>query len=88
MGCSAIFTLSMMLFSMRTYTANQASELSGMAQAIGYLIAFFGPLGTGWLHEATDNWDLPLFIMLVLMIINVGFAWLVSRPLMVDGKKI
>lgn len=88
MGCSAIFTLSMMLFSMRTYTANQSSELSGMAQAIGYLIAFFGPLGTGWLHEATDSWDLPLFIMLILMIINVGFAWLVSRPVMVDGKKI
>lgn len=39
-GCSAIFTLSMMLFSLRTYTANQASELSGMAQAVGYIIAF------------------------------------------------
>ena len=87
-GCSAIFTLSMMLFSMRTYTANQSSELSGMAQAVGYLIAFFGPLGTGWLHEATDSWDLPLFIMLILMVVNVGFAWLVSRPVMVDGKKI
>ncbi|MFC6380216.1 CynX/NimT family MFS transporter [Psychrobacter glacincola] len=87
-GCSAIFTLSMMLFSMRTYTANQSSELSGMAQAVGYLIAFFGPLGTGWLHEATDSWDLPLFIMLILMVVNVGFAWMVSRPVMVDGKKI
>lgn len=87
-GCSAIFTLCMMLFSMRTYTANQSSELSGMAQAVGYLIAFFGPLGSGWLHEATDSWDLPLLIMLVLMIINVGFAWLVSRPVMVDGKKV
>lgn len=87
-GCSAIFTLCMMLFSMRTYTADQSSELSGMAQAVGYLIAFFGPLGTGWLHEATDSWDLPLLIMLVLMIINVGFAWLISRPVMVDGKKI
>ena len=86
-GCSAIFTLSMMLFSMRTYTANQSSELSGMAQAVGYLIAFFGPLGTGWLHEATDSWDLPLLIMLVLMVVNVGFAWMVSRPVMVDGKK-
>lgn len=40
-GCSAIFTLSMMLFSLRTYTTNQSSELSGMAQAVGYLIAFF-----------------------------------------------
>lgn len=40
-GCSAIFTLSMMLFSLRTYTTNQSSELSGMAQFVGYLIAFF-----------------------------------------------
>ena len=87
-GCSAIFTLSMMLFSMRTYSANQSSELSGMAQAVGYLIAFFGPLGTGWLHEATDSWDLPLLIILILMVVNVGFAWTVSRPVMVDGKKI
>nr|WP_227514083.1 MFS transporter [Psychrobacter sp. P11G5] len=85
-GCSAIFTLSMMLFSLRTYTTNQSSELSGMAQFVGYLIAFFGPLGTGWLHEATGNWDLPLFIMLILMIINVVIAWMVSRPVMVDGR--
>ncbi|WP_227679933.1 CynX/NimT family MFS transporter [Psychrobacter frigidicola] len=87
-GCSAMFTLSMILFSLRTYTTNQASELSGMAQAVGYIIAFFGPLGTGWLHEATGNWDLPLLLILVLMIINVGVAWLVGRPVMVDGKKI
>lgn len=87
-GCSAIFTLSMMLFSLRTYTPNQASELSGMAQAVGYLVAFFGPLGTGWLHEQTDGWGLSLFIMLILMIINVGVAWLISRPMMVDGQKI
>lgn len=86
-GCSAIFTLSMMLFSLRTYTTNQSSELSGMAQAVGYLIAFFGPLGTGWLHETTGSWDLPLFIMLVLMIANVVIAWMISRPVMVDGKK-
>ncbi len=86
-GCSAIFTLSMILFSLRTYTTNQSSELSGMAQAVGYLIAFFGPLGTGWLHEATGNWDVPLFIMLILMVVNVVIAWMVSRPVMVDGKK-
>ena len=85
-GCSAIFTLSMMLFSLRTYTPNQASELSGMAQTVGYLIAFFGPLGTGWLHDVTQSWDLPLLLILVLMIVNVVMAWLVSRPIMVDGR--
>lgn len=87
-GCSAIFTLSMMLFSLRTYTTNQSSELSGMAQFVGYLIAFFGPLGTGWLHEATGDWDLPLLIMLILMFINVVLAWTVSRPVMVDGRPV
>ena len=87
-GCSAIFTLSMMLFSLRTYTTNQSSELSGMAQFVGYLIAFFGPLGTGWLHEATGDWDLSLLIMLILMIINVVLAWTVSRPVMVDGRPV
>lgn len=86
-GCSAIFTLSMMLFSLRTYTTNQASELSGMAQFIGYLLAFFGPLSTGWLHEITGDWSLPLLITLILMVINVGVAWLVSRPIMIDGRK-
>ena len=87
-GCSAIFTLSIMLFSLRTYTTNQAGSLSGMAQFVGYVIAFFGPLGTGWLHEVTDSWDLPLLITLILMVVNVGIAWLVSRPVMFDGKKI
>lgn len=88
LGCAAIFTLSIMLFSLRTYTTNQASELSGMAQFVGYIIAFFGPLSTGWLHEITDSWDLPLLITLILMIVNVGIAWLVSRPVMVDGRKL
>lgn len=85
-GCSAIFTLSMMLFSLRTYTPNQSSELSGMAQVVGYLIAFFGPLGTGWLHEVTGSWDLPLLLITILMVINVVIAWLVSRPVMIDGR--
>ncbi|MBH0005574.1 CynX/NimT family MFS transporter [Psychrobacter sp. SWN149] len=88
MGCAAIFTLSMMLFSLRTYTTNQASELSGMAQAVGYVIAFFGPLGTGWLHETTSSWSIPLLILLILMMLNVVIAWLISRPVMVDGKYI
>lgn len=87
-GSSAIFTLSIMLFSMRTYTTNQASELSGMAQTVGYLIAFFGPLVSGWLHESTGNWDLPLLLILILMVINVVIAWSVSRPIMVDGKRV
>ena len=84
-GCAGIFTMSIMLFSLRTYTPNQASKLSGMVQTIAYLIAFFGPIGTGWIHERTQNWDMPLLLVLILMVVNVGFAWLASRPVMIDG---
>lgn len=86
LGCAAIFTLCIMLFSLRTYTPNQASKLSGMAQTIAYLVAFAGPFGAGWLYELSGNWDGPLLFILILTIINVIIAWLASRPIMIDGK--
>ena len=86
LGCAAIFTLCIMLFSMRTYTPNQASKLSGMAQTVAYLVAFAGPFGAGWLLEQTQSWDVPLLFILILTIINVFIAWLASRPIMIDGK--
>lgn len=88
LGTSAIFTLCIMLFSLRTHTTDQARDLSGMAQTVGYLIAFFGPLGAGWLHEQTHNWDMALNAVFVLMVINLGFAWLASRPKMIDGTPV
>lgn len=87
LGCAGIFTLCVMLFSLRTHTIQQASELSGMSQTIGYIIAFFGPLGAGWLHDKTQGWQIPLIILLVLMVINVIFAWYASRPIMIGDDK-
>lgn len=86
LGCAVIFTLCIMLFSLRTYTPNQASKLSGMAQTIAYLVAFAGPFGAGWLYEQTNSWDGPLLFILILTLINVIIAWLASRPIMIDGK--
>lgn len=86
LGCASIFTLCIMLFSLRTYSPNQASKLSGMAQTVAYLVAFAGPFGAGWLHEATGGWDGPLLFILILTIINLIIAWLASRPIMIDGK--
>lgn len=87
-GGTMLFTLCSMLISMRTYDTEQASNLSGMAQTIGYMIAIFGPIGSGWLHQVTHSWSLPLNILCVLMFVNIGFGWLVSRPVMIDGGKL
>lgn len=58
------FSLSMMFFSMRTSSAIEASEMSGMAQSIGYLLAAIGPVIFGALHDMTGNWMMPLIMLI------------------------
>lgn len=68
-GGGFTFSLSMMFFSLRTENADEAARLSGMAQAVGYLLAAFGPMFFGFLHDATDSWTTPLVILICLAII-------------------
>ncbi|MGX6969998.1 CynX/NimT family MFS transporter [Vagococcus bubulae] len=60
------FSLSMMFFNLRTTSAKQAAELSGMAQSVGYLLAATGPFLFGFLHDITKNWQSSLIILLVM----------------------
>lgn len=77
-GGGFAFSLSMMFFGLRTENAHQAAELSGMAQSIGYLLAAVGPALIGYLHDATNRWNLPLFILLgasvLLFLVGMGAA--------------
>ncbi|WP_342549077.1 MFS transporter [Paenibacillus sp. FSL P2-0089] len=57
------FGLAMMFFSLRTRTTQEASELSGMAQSAGYLLAAAGPALFGLLHDAAGSWNVPLALL-------------------------
>jgi CP family cyanate transporter-like MFS transporter len=57
------FGLAMMFFSLRTRSTQEASELSGMAQSAGYLLAAMGPALFGLLHDATHSWNAPLALL-------------------------
>jgi CP family cyanate transporter-like MFS transporter len=35
-----------------------------MAQSVGYLLAAFGPMLFGFLHDAANSWDLPLIVLI------------------------
>jgi CP family cyanate transporter-like MFS transporter len=63
------FSLSMMFFSLRTKTAHQSAELSGMAQSIGYLLAAIGPALFGILHVITKGWTVPLSMVMIAAIL-------------------
>src|SRR5699024_10969548 len=68
------FSLSMMFFTLRTKDAIQASEVSGMAQSFGYLLAAVGPVLFGALHDFTEGWIAPL----VMLIVVSGIIWIVG----------
>ncbi|RMQ44548.1 Cyanate MFS transporter [Pseudomonas cichorii] len=57
LGQGGAFSLALALIVLRSRDAHVASNLSGMAQGIGYTIASIGPLAVGVVHDVTGNWD-------------------------------
>ncbi|ANS75678.1 hypothetical protein AWM70_14630 [Paenibacillus yonginensis] len=70
------FSLAMMFFSLRARTAQEASEISGMAQSIGYLLAATGPFLFGAIHDAANSWNMPMLLLFAAaaVLILVGIA--------------
>lgn len=69
LGQGATISLAYALFVLRTNNAQQAAELSGMAQSIGYVLAALGPLIIGWMFDLTNSWVLPLVFLMVLSLL-------------------
>jgi MFS transporter, CP family, cyanate transporter len=65
LGQGGAIALALTLMVLRAPDPRRAAELSGMAQAIGYALAAFGPLAVGALHDWSGAWDLPLVALLL-----------------------
>lgn len=66
----ASISLALAFLGLRARNARQAAELSGMAQSIGYLLAAFGPVFFGFLHDLTQNWTIPLVLVLCISVLT------------------
>jgi CP family cyanate transporter-like MFS transporter len=67
-GQGAALGLALTLMALRSPDAAHASQLSGMAQSIGYVVAASGPFAVGALHDVTGTWTVPLLLLLVLFV--------------------
>jgi CP family cyanate transporter-like MFS transporter len=56
-----------------------SASLSGFAQSLGYLVASTGPLLLGFLHTATGGWDIPVWVLMVVVALQLIFGWLAGR---------
>ena len=64
-GSGLAFSLSMLLFVLRTQSSHGAAKLSGMAQSFGYLIAATGPPIFGSIYDIYNSWTLSFVFLLI-----------------------
>lgn len=80
-GGSISFIIAM--FSLRTTNGADASDLSGIAQSAGYLVAAVGPFLLGRLYDGTQSWNLPILLLLFCMACLTVSGWFVGRDRMI-----
>jgi CP family cyanate transporter-like MFS transporter len=81
LGSGGALVLAITLFSLRVETATQSVALSGMAQAVGYLVAAVTPIFIGYIHDLTQRWTVALLLMICLAMLQVVTGYLAGRPL-------
>ncbi len=61
------FGLALIFFVLRAPSTAVTTQLSAMAQSIGYLIAATGPVLFGFFHDLTDGWTVPLLFLVAVL---------------------
>jgi len=73
------FVAALSLITLRTRNPLQATQLSGMSQLLGYLMAATGLLLTGWMRDIIGNWSGVLQLALACCIFMAALGWLGGR---------
>lgn len=76
---TATLMVSLTMISLRANSAQQATQLSGMAQGVGYVIGGVLPILAGNLFEATGSWISPLYAALVVITIYTSLGYFCGR---------
>lgn len=74
------FGLSLLFIVLKSNSTDAATELSGMAQAIGYGVAATGPLVVGAMYDLTAHWNTALFILLGVCLLKLTAGLATAKP--------
>src|SRR3954470_7642385 len=83
---SGMFPVALTLIGLRSRTAGNTAALSAFTQAIGYIVAGFGPLLFGALYGATGSWALPMAVLFVALALALVAAWPATAHRYVDDE--
>ena len=79
LGTGASLVVALTLISLRGQGQQGTTQLSGMAQSLGYLLAALGPVLAGLLAERTGSWTASLVLVGVLAVAQVVVAVAAGR---------
>lgn len=85
-GSGVSISLALAFFSLRTRDHENAGQVSGMAQSVGYLLAGAGPISVGYLHAATHSWSWPLIMMLAVVLLMSAAGFGAARDIFVEDQ--
>lgn len=78
-GPGAAISLVLLFMVLRSSSTVQTSQVSGMAQSVGYCLAAVGPLAIGALHDITGSWTLSMAVLALALIPLSGSALLAAK---------
>lgn len=84
-GSGATMILGLTFIGLRASSAHQAAALSGMAQAVGYLLAACGPPVMGKIHDASGDWHIPLIAVALISVVMAVFGALAGPDREIHG---
>ncbi|MDX6264744.1 MAG: transporter, family, cyanate transporter [Kribbellaceae bacterium] len=79
LGQGAALVAALSLISIRGRTHHETTQLSGMAQSIGYLLAATGPAIAGYLTQLTGGWTAALIVFTTFACLQVATGLAVGR---------
>ena len=74
------FGLALLFIVLRSHDAESATELSGMAQSIGYLVAATGPIIFGSIFDFSGSWTYSLLFLFVIAALKLVMGLGAGRP--------
>ncbi|MEV6287593.1 MFS transporter [Kribbella sp. NPDC051770] len=79
LGQGAALVAALSLISIRGRSHHETTQLSGMAQSVGYLLAAGGPVAAGFITEHTGGWDTTLIVFAALATIQLALGFAAGR---------
>lgn len=85
LGVGTSISLALLYIVQRAPDTRHAAQLSSMAQSVGYVLAAFGPLVLGVVHQATGGWTIPVLLLIAALVPQALNGVLAGRDRYVAG---